>query len=70
MAIRPDAEPASFPPHAEPASFPRDLAGSLTSEQSAELKRRQRAKNWVVLGILFAVGILFYAISMVRFKVS
>ncbi len=35
-----------------------------------ELRRRQSRKNWVVLGILIAVALLFYAVSMVKFKVS
>ncbi len=46
--------------------FPR----SLTPAEATELTRRRRGKNWVVLIILFALAALFYAISMVKFKVS
>lgn len=42
----------------------------LTPAEAAELRRRQTTRNWVVLAVLFAVAALFYAISMVRFKVS
>ena len=35
-----------------------------------EVRRRQARKNWVVLLLLIGVALLFYAISMVKFKVS
>ena len=35
-----------------------------------EVRRRQTRKNWVVLVLLIGVALLFYAISMVKFKVS
>ncbi len=42
----------------------------LTSIEAAELRRRQRGKNIALLVVLMALAGLFYAISMVRFKVS
>jgi len=32
--------------------------------------KRQRAKNIAVLAVLIGVAVLFYAISMVKFRVS
>jgi len=36
----------------------------------AELRRRQRARNLVLLIVLLALAGLFYAIAIVRFRVS
>ena len=46
--------------------FPRPLS----PDEAVELRRRQRGRNLVVLGVLVVVAMLFYAISVVRFKVS
>lgn len=46
--------------------FPRPL----TEAETTELRRRQSARNKLWLVLLFLVAALFYAISMVRFKVS
>jgi len=46
--------------------FPRPL----TPAEAAELRRRQRGKNIALLAVLIALALLFYAISMVKFKVS
>ena len=37
---------------------------------AAELRRRQRGRNVVLLVVLLALAALFYAIAMVKFKVS
>ena len=42
----------------------------LTPAEAAEFRRRQRGKNLVLLIILVAVAGLFYAIAIVKFKVS
>ena len=47
-----------------------DFPPPLTVAEATELKRRQRGKNLVLLIILIAVAALFYAISIVKFKVS
>ena len=39
---------------------------SMTAPEEIERQRRQRAKNWAVAGILFAVVVLIYATFMVR----
>ncbi len=36
----------------------------------AEIRRRQRVRNVALLIVLIAVSALFYAISIVKFKVS
>ena len=36
----------------------------------AEIKRRQRVRNLALLIVLLALSALFYAISIVKFKVS
>ena len=36
----------------------------------AEIKRRQRVRNLALLIVLILVAALFYAISIVKFKVS
>ena len=46
--------------------FPRPL----TSAETVELRRRQRGKNLALFAALLALALLFYAISMVKFKVS
>lgn len=43
---------------------------SLISEPIPDLARRQRVKNIAVLVILIGVAVLFYAISIVKFRVS
>ena len=42
----------------------------LSPAEAIELRRRQRGKNIALLVVLIAVAALFYAISVVRFKVS
>ncbi len=42
----------------------------LSAIEAAELRRRQRGRNWALLIVLVLVAALFYAISMVKFKVS
>jgi hypothetical protein len=42
----------------------------LSPREAAELRRRQRGRNWALLAALLLVAALFYAISMVKFKVS
>ncbi len=46
--------------------FPRPL----TPAETVELRRRQRGKNLALFAALLALALLFYAISMVKFKVS
>jgi hypothetical protein len=38
--------------------------------EQAELRRRQRVRNLVMLIVLLGVAALFYAIAMVKFRVS
>lgn len=47
-----------------------DFPPPLSPAEAAELRRRQRGKNIVLLVVLIGLAALFYAISMVRFKVS
>lgn len=42
----------------------------LSPMEAAELRRRQRGRNIAVLLALIALAALFYAISIVKFKVS
>ena len=42
----------------------------LTPAETAELRRRQRGKNIALVAVLVTLALLFYAISMVKFKVS
>jgi len=42
----------------------------LSPAEAIELRRRQRGKNLALVVVLVAVAALFYAISIVRFKVS
>ena len=42
----------------------------LSPTEAAELRRRQRGRNIAVLIALIAIAALFYAISIVKFKVS
>jgi hypothetical protein len=47
-----------------------DFPPPLSPAEAIELRRRQRGKNIALLIVLMAVAALFYAIAMVRFKVS
>ena len=47
-----------------------DFPPSLSPQQADELRRRKRVKNWVLLLILVGLAALFYAITVVRMKVS
>jgi hypothetical protein len=40
----------------------------LTRAESEAIGRRRRGRNWALLVVLIAIALLFYAISMVRFK--
>jgi len=42
----------------------------LSTAEATELRRRQRGKNIALLVVLIGLAALFYAISMVRFKVA
>ncbi len=42
----------------------------LSAVDAAALRRRQRGRNVAVLIVLIGVAALFYAISIVKFKVS
>lgn len=42
----------------------------LTKAESAELRRRQVGKNRLMLVLMFLLAALFYAIAIVRFKVT
>ncbi len=42
----------------------------LSPADAAELRRRQRGRNWALLIVLIGVAALFYAISMVKFHVG
>ncbi len=41
----------------------------MSPEAAAELRRRQRGRNFALLIVLIAVAALFYAIAVVKFKV-
>ena len=43
---------------------------SETQLTDAELRRRQRVRNLVMLIVLLGLAALFYAIAVVRFRVS
>ena len=47
-----------------------DFPRPLTPAETVELRRRQRGKNIAVFAVLLALALLFYAIAMVKFKVS
>jgi len=47
-----------------------DFPPPLSPAEAIELRRRQRGKNLALVVVLVAVAALFYAISIVRFKVS
>ena len=47
-------------------SEPISRTASLTAAESAELARRRRSRNWVVLLLLVGLALLFYAISIVK----
>jgi hypothetical protein len=40
-----------------------------TSRRALEFRRRQRGRNWAMMFALLVLAALFYAISVVRFKV-
>ena len=42
----------------------------MPPEVAAEFRRRQRGRNLALLIVLIGVAALFYAIAVVRFKVS
>lgn len=44
--------------------------GRITTAETAELRRRQRGKNIALVAVLVALVLLFYAIAIVKFKVS
>lgn len=46
-----------------------DFPPPLSPQAAAELRRRQRGRNIALVIVLVAVAALFYAISMVKFKV-
>ena len=46
-----------------------DFPPPLSPAAALELRRRQRGRNLVLLLVLIGVAALFYAISMVKFKV-
>jgi hypothetical protein len=43
---------------------------AMSPADAAEFKRRRRSRNVVLLVVLVGIAALFYAISMVKFKVS
>ena len=47
-----------------------DFPPPLSPAQATELRRRQRGKNIALLVVLIGLAALFYAIAVVRFKVS
>ena len=42
----------------------------LSATEAAELRRRQRGRNLVMLAVLIGLAALFYAIAVVKFRVS
>lgn len=38
----------------------------MTPEEQAEIRRRQKSRNWVLGGVLLFMVVLFYAITIVR----
>lgn len=42
----------------------------MSPQVAAEFQRRQRGRNRVLLLVLIGVAALFYAIAMVKFRVS
>ena len=47
-----------------------ELPRPLTAAETVELRRRQRGKNVALLLVLLVLALLFYAIAIVKFKVS
>ena len=47
-----------------------DFPPPLSPVEAAELRRRQKGRNIALLIVLLAIAALFYAISVVKFKVS
>ena len=46
-----------------------DFPPPLSQQEAAELRRRQRVRNWGMLVALCILAALFYAIAMVKMKV-
>ena len=42
----------------------------LTMAETQAVQRRQRVRNWILLVVLVLLVVLFYAISVVRLKVT
>ena len=42
----------------------------LTPAETEAVQRRQRVRNWVLLVVLVLVVVLFYAIAVVRLKLT
>ena len=42
----------------------------MSPQVAAEFRRRQRGRNWALLLVLIGVAALFYAIAMIKFRVS
>lgn len=51
------------------STMDQDYGAPLSPSEAAELRRRQRGRNVALLLALLAVVALFYAISVVKFKV-
>jgi len=47
-----------------------DFPSPLSPAEAVELRRRQRGKNIALLVVLITMAALFYAIAVVKFKVS
>ena len=41
-----------------------------TAQETIEIRRRQRVRNWAMLLALCLLAALFYAVAMVKMKVS
>ena len=51
------------------SALDQDYGAPLPPLEALELRRRQRGRNLALLLALLAVVVLFYAISVVKFKV-
>ena len=47
-----------------------DFPPAMSPTDAAEFTRRRRGRNVLLLVVLIGIAALFYAISMVKFKVS
>ena len=47
-----------------------DFPAPMSPQVAAEFKRRQRGRNWALLAVLIGLAALFYALAVVKFKVS